>query len=290
MEHGDACTASLSSISYEVMNDTNLLAQAQAGDIRAFHTLFAEFQPQLKSYLYRLIANRNDMEDIAHDVFIIAFENIQSFRGEASLKTWVFTIATNHAKRHLKNQKRWVTDTFERIRIMAHANAALMDQIDETNQYSPQGRYEIREHIDYCFTCVSKMLPIQQQIALILKDIYSFKTKEICRIMDASTSQVKHYLHNARQKMIEIFDDTCALVNKNGICNQCSELNGKFNPKQDRQVELMKIKWVKNRAHHTHQELYRLRAALVKGIDPLHGNGADLHEVMIAIGHQVNGV
>jgi RNA polymerase sigma-70 factor (ECF subfamily) len=270
------------------MNDENLLEQAQAGDIRAFHTLFAEFQPQLKSYLYRLIANRNDMEDIAHDVFIIAFENIKSFRKEASLKTWVYTIATNRAKRHLKDQKRWVTDTFERTRMMAHRNGTLMDQIDQTNQYSPQGVYEIREHIDYCFTCVSKMLPIQQQIALILKDIYGFKTKEILQIMDVSTGQIKHYLHNARQKMIEIFDDTCALVNKNGVCNQCSELNGKFNPKQNRQAELMKIKWVKNRANHTHQELYRLRAEMVKGIDPMLGNGADLHEVMMTISHKVN--
>ena len=68
------------------MNSDTLLENAQAGDIRSFHSLFAEFQPQLKSYLYRLIANRNDMEDIAHDVFILAFENIKSFRGEASLK------------------------------------------------------------------------------------------------------------------------------------------------------------------------------------------------------------
>jgi RNA polymerase sigma-70 factor (ECF subfamily) len=78
------------------------------------------------------------------------------------------------------------------------------------------------------------------------------------------------------------------LVNKNGVCNQCSELNGKFNPKQNRQAELMKIKWVKNRANHTHQELYRLRAEMVKGIDPMLGNGADLHEVMMTINHKVN--
>ena len=142
------------------MNDENLLAQAQAGEIRAFHTLFAEFQPQLKSYLYRLIANRNDMEDIAQDVFIIAFENIKSFREEASLKTWVFTIATNRAKQHLKKQKRWVIDTFEQTRLMAYRETNLLDQINQTHQFSPQGVYDIKEHIDYCFTCVSKMLPI----------------------------------------------------------------------------------------------------------------------------------
>ena len=52
------------------MDDNQLLKNAQAGDIQAFHTLFSEIQLQLKSYLYRLIANRKDMEDMAHDVLI----------------------------------------------------------------------------------------------------------------------------------------------------------------------------------------------------------------------------
>ncbi len=64
------------------MTEQTLLTQAKAGDIRAFHTLFSEFQPQLKSYLYRLVANRNDMEDMAHDVFILAFENLGHFLHE----------------------------------------------------------------------------------------------------------------------------------------------------------------------------------------------------------------
>jgi len=62
------------------MINNQLLEEAKNGDIRAFHNLFVEFQPQLKSYLYRLLANRNDMEDIAHDVFILAFEKLSGFR------------------------------------------------------------------------------------------------------------------------------------------------------------------------------------------------------------------
>jgi RNA polymerase sigma-70 factor (ECF subfamily) len=269
------------------MNPEELLKRAQAGDIRAFHTLFSEFQAQLKSYLYRLLANRNDMEDLAHDVFILAFENLQSFRAEASLKTWVFTIATNHARKHLKQQKRWQTDTFERTRKLAHQKADVMKAIDQAS-LAPQGMYEIREHIDYCFTCVSKMLPIEQQIALILKDIYDFKVKEVAGIMNTTYGVVKHLLHNARKTMVGIFDHTCALVGKQGICNQCSELNGKFNPKQDRQAELMKIKMVKDRSKYNVQELYAVRAELAKAIDPLQGNGSDLHEVFMRINHSVN--
>jgi RNA polymerase sigma-70 factor (ECF subfamily) len=271
-----------------MMDQNELLKQAQAGDIRAFHTLFAEFQPQLKSYLYRLLANRNQMEDVAHDVFILAFENLPSFRGEASLKTWVFTIATHHARRSLARQQRWQIDTLDRTRELAHDETELMDTLHHTNRHALQGAYEIREHIDYCFTCVSKMLPIDQQIALILKDIYDFKVREIAVVMAKTHGAVKHLLHNARKTMIAIFDDTCALVSKRGVCDQCSQLNGKFNPKQDRQAELMKIKLVKDGANYDDAGLYALRTELVKAIDPLQTNGADLHEVFLAINHRVN--
>ena len=148
----------------------------------------------------------------------------------------------------MQKEQRWYTDTLERTRRLAHQEIEVMRAIDYASQYAPQGIFEIREHIDYCFTCVSKMLLIEQQIALILKDIYDFKVNEIAGIMDATYGAVKHLLHNARNTMTGIFDDTCALVSQKGVCNQCSELNGKFNPKQDRQAELMKLKLVQARS------------------------------------------
>ena len=271
-----------------VFTDEELLTHARDGDIRAFHTLFAQFQPQLKSYLYRLLANRNDMEDMAHDVFITAFENVAKFRGESTLKSWVFTIATNKARRHLKNTKRWTHDTMDRTRLHAYDNPDVMERFYHTNQQSPLGAYVIREHIDYCFTCVTKMLPLREQIVLILIDVYDFKIAEVGEILDAGIGAVKHLLRNARQTMLRIFDDTCALVNKQGVCDQCSQLNGKFNPEQDRQAEVMKIKWVREREQHNTEELLRLRTALIKEIDPLQTKGADLHEIFLAVNHTVN--
>lgn len=67
-----------------------VLGKALDGDINAFQLLFGQFQQPLKSYLYRLLANRNDAEDLTHDAFIKAFDSLQTFRGESSLKTWVF--------------------------------------------------------------------------------------------------------------------------------------------------------------------------------------------------------
>ena len=64
-----------------ILKDEELLARAQNGDIRAFHTLFAQFQPQLKSYLYRLLANRNSMEDMA-TMFLLPHSKMSRHFGE----------------------------------------------------------------------------------------------------------------------------------------------------------------------------------------------------------------
>lgn len=80
--------------------------------------------------------------------------------------------------------------------------------------------------------------------------------------------------------MTDIFDDRCALVSKNGTCHQCSELNEIFNPKQNAQAELLKIKMVAGSGKNK-LELYKLRTQLVNGIDPLRAGGLNLHDFMM---------
>jgi RNA polymerase sigma-70 factor, ECF subfamily len=264
-----------------------LLSNAKNGDIQAFTELFREFQPKLKSYLYRLTANRNDTEDLAQDTFILAFENIKTFRSESSLKSWVFTIATHHALKHIKSKKRWTPETFERTPSYSHEHDVISKML-HTNRTSPQGAFEIREHIDYCFTCVSKMLPIEEQVTLILKDVYDFKVEEISNIVGQSFGAVKHSLHDGRKTMMEVFDKKCALVSKQGTCHQCSRLNGMFNPKQRSREQLMKIRMVRDGDGKTKQQLYKLRAELAREINPLEANGAELHELMMGVNHIVN--
>ena len=101
------------------MEREDILQSAIAGDINAFQTLFAEFQNQLKSYLYRLLTDRNDVDDLTHDTFIRAFTRISTFNRDSSLKTWVFRIATHLAYDHLRKQKRWQPDAQDRAADLA---------------------------------------------------------------------------------------------------------------------------------------------------------------------------
>jgi RNA polymerase sigma-70 factor, ECF subfamily len=154
---------------------------------------------------------------------------------------------------------------------------------------SGEGAYEMKEHIDFCFTCVSKTLLIENQVALILKDIYDFSVKDICLILDKTEGVIKHLLIDARKTMTDIFDNRCALINKNGACNQCSELNGVHNPKQNQQAELMKLELVKASKKFNREELFELRTQLVKVIDPIRGKGADLQDIIMKCTRQAIG-
>ncbi|SEW36850.1 RNA polymerase sigma factor [Chitinophaga arvensicola] len=263
------------------MEKEEILKKALSGDIRSFQTLFAEFQHPLKSYLYRLLTDRNDVDDLTHDTFIRAFDKISTFQQESSLKTWVFKIATNLAYDHLRKLKRWPADAQDQGARLAIGTPDIQQSFRIVHQTSGAGAYDMKEHIDFCFTCISKTLPIENQVALILKDVYDFPVKDICLILEKTEGVIKHLLHHSRDTMTDIFDHRCALINKNGICDQCSQLNGIFNPKQNQQEQRMKLELVKESGKFDRAALFALRTTLIKAIDPLHSPGTDLQDIIM---------
>jgi RNA polymerase sigma-70 factor, ECF subfamily len=136
---------------------------------------------------------------------------------------------------------------------------------------------------------MAKNLPIENQIALMLKDVYDFSVADICLILDKTEGVIKYLLQDARKTMMDIFDNRCSLINKEGVCNQCSELNGWFNPKQNQQEALMQLDLVKASKKFNREELYNLRTKLIKVIDPLRSNGADLQEMLLKCNRMVMG-
>jgi RNA polymerase sigma-70 factor (ECF subfamily) len=111
---------------------------------------------------------------------------------------------------------------------------------------------------------------------LFLKEVYEFKVSEIADILEITEAMAKYYLHTGRSKMINIFEGRCALINKKGVCHQCSELNGIFNPKQNTQEELIKIDLVKEAEKGDKEYLFDLRMRILKEIDPFESKASEL--------------
>lgn len=242
-------------------------------------TLNQEFQNnigQLRSYLVRITASVQDAEDITQDTYLKAAEKINSFKGESTLKTWFFTIASNLAKDNLRAQNRWVENVTDITKEAALKNQQFFQEAMQIRMTSPNGQYEAKEHIAFCFTCISKSLPLEQQLCIFLKEVYEFKLIEIATILSTTEAMVKYYLHTGRSKMIQIFDGRCALINKKGVCHQCSELNGIFNPKQNTQEELMKTDLVKEAEKGDKEHLFDLRMDILREIDPFKSKASEL--------------
>jgi RNA polymerase sigma-70 factor (ECF subfamily) len=241
-----------------------------------FNQEFQTIAGPMKSYVLRISACVEDAEDIVQDTYIKALEKLSTFRGESSLKTWLFSIASNLAKDNLRVRKRWPENVSDLCKETAMTDQQFFKEAMQIRMTSPQGQFEAKEHIVFCFTCISKSLPLEQQLCLFLKEVYEFKMNEIAEILTISEAMVKYYLHTSRSKMIDIFDGRCALISKKGVCHQCSELNGIFNPKQNTQEELMKIDLVKEAEKGDKEHLFDLRMLLMRQIDPFSSKAAEL--------------
>ena len=244
--------------------------------VELFNREFEGITGPLKSYILRITASLADAEDIVHDTYIKALEKLNTFRGDSSLKTWLFTIASNLAKDNLRAQKRWTENVTDITKAAALSNQQFLQEAMQIRMTSPHGQFEVKEHIAFCFTCVSKSLPLEQQLCIFLKEVYEFKVAEITTILDTTEAMVKYYLHTGRTKMINVFEGRCALINKEGVCHQCSELNGIFNPKQNTQHEIMKIEMAREAEKGDKERLFDLRMSILKEIDPFKSKASEL--------------
>jgi RNA polymerase sigma-70 factor (ECF subfamily) len=269
--------------------DSELVEQATAGDEEAFAQLVIRHQGAIKSYLYRLTACREDTEDLVQEVWIRAFTRLGAFEGHFSVRTWLLAMATHLAMEHHRATARWPVDAQDKAKALASADPDVSDILRRTHWQSPHARYEMREHIDFCFTCIMKTLPMEEHIALLLSDIYDCTMAEAAAVLGRSVGVVTQLLHQARTTMNRIFEQRCALINQQGGCHQCTELNGLFNPHQSEQQELAKLDLVRAAQDAARQDLDTLRTALVHSIDPLNAAGTNLHEVMMQVVRQASG-
>lgn len=235
---------------------------------------FNKLKKELLSYLFRLVTNKELAEDLTQDTYIKVVENVTTFKGDSSFKTWVFSIATNLAKNILKRQNRWVENAQDYGAMIHVKSQEHWDLFQNVFSSTPEQEYEVKEHLVYCFNCLNKTLPIEQQVCLLLKEVYGFKVLEIMQITHLSEGKVKHAIANARKKLIDIFSRRCAMVSQKGACHQCSELTGILNPEQKIQERINKLKLFKEKQESDKELLFDIRLEMVKSINPLNSKNS----------------
>jgi len=271
-------------------SDRDLVAQATAGDEEAFAQLVLRHQTTMKSYLYRLATCREDAEDLAQELWIHVFTRLATYTGRTSVRTWLFAMTTDLAVGHPRVQARWPIEAQEKAKALASSDPEIDDLLQRTHWESPRARYEMREHIDFCFTCIMKTLPLDEHLAFMLSELYDLTTGEVAEVLGSAAEDIDLLLQQARATMTEIFGQRCGLIRQQGVCQLCPEFNHLFNPHQSEPQELAKLELVQAAQAVDPPDLLTLRLALVRSIDPLNAAGTNLHEAIMQVVRQASGI
>ena len=181
-------------------SDVRLLEGLRAGDDRAYEELLTRFQQPVYNIVYRLVTDRTDTADVVQEVFLKVFRSIGGFRGQSSLKTWVYRIAVNESHNH----RRW----FARKRGQEtgldddQGDGVTYEQILPDHHQSPLEiavDHQTRAAID---EALQRVKPAFRD-ALILREIEGLSYDEIAEVLQVNINTVKTRIVRGRQSLRE---------------------------------------------------------------------------------------
>ena len=195
----------------------DLFTRARAGDGAAFEELIEPYRRELLVHCYRMLGSFQDAEDVLQEALVAAWQGFGGFEGRASIRTWLYRIATNRCLNTLRAASRrpaqeWnvpevdppePTGLSEVVWLQPFPDALLEGVVDDPP--GPETRYERSESISLAFVSALQTLPPRQLAVLILRDVLGFHASEVARMLEASVDSVNSALKRARARLHERF-------------------------------------------------------------------------------------
>ena len=195
------------------MATADLISRARAGDNEAFQALAEPHRRELLVHCYRMLGSFQDAEDALQDTLLAAWQGLAGFQARASLRTWLYRIATNrclNARRSTRRRqaKEWdvpgiqppePTRLGEVVWLEPLPDEFLGTAIDQLP--GPEARYEQTESISLAFVTALQVLPPRQLAVLVLRDVLGFRAVEVAEMLDATTDSVNSALKRARASL-----------------------------------------------------------------------------------------
>jgi RNA polymerase sigma-70 factor (TIGR02960 family) len=183
------------------------LARARGGDDGAFRELTEPHRRELQLHIYRIVGSAQDAEDLLQETLLAAWRGLEGFEGRASVRAWLYRIATNRsldalrASRRRPEEERMTelpepTRWSEPVWLQPYPDILLEGIPDEAP--GPEARYETKEAIALAFIAGLQHLPPQQRAVLVLRDVLGYRAGEAAEILDTSEAAVNNLLRRAR--------------------------------------------------------------------------------------------
>jgi RNA polymerase sigma-70 factor (ECF subfamily) len=187
------------------------LTRARAGDERAFRALTDPYRRELQLHCYRILGSVQDAEDALQETLLAAWRGLEGFEERASLRAWLYRIATNRCLNLLRASSRRPPREparplpFEPPEPTRYAETlwlepypdALLEGVPDTAP-GPDARYETAEALGLAFITALQRLPPRQRAVLVLRDVLGYRAAEVADMLDMSEASVNSALQRAR--------------------------------------------------------------------------------------------
>ena len=183
----------------QVPQEIQWIRSAQQGDPEAFGPLVQKYQQRVFSLVYHLVRRRDEVEDLAQEIFIKAFRAIRSYNFQSSFVTWLSRIATNHCYDYLRRERA------SRVSFYWQMGENSQQELEANAESQPE---QVLDHEEQTVLkdLVGKLLdraPENDRIILALKELQDHSVEEIAEILNLRPTTVKVRLHRARKRMLE---------------------------------------------------------------------------------------
>ena len=170
-------------------SEATFIDQARAGDDAAFEELMRRYKRPVLNFVYRLLGDADEADDVAEDVFVRVYQNLRSYSSRTQFSTWLFALARNAAIDRLRWRKRHPTQPLDSV----------PEPVTRTGVADEVNAHEIGAQVAAAIT----VLPEDQRTALVLAEYQGLSYAEIAEIMHCSKKSVESRLYRAKQTLRE---------------------------------------------------------------------------------------
>jgi RNA polymerase sigma-70 factor (ECF subfamily) len=191
----------------------DLISRARAGDGDAFRELTEPYLRELQVHCYRMLGSVQDAEDALQNTLLTAWQGLGGFEGRASLRTWLYRIATHRCldacrAASRRPAKEWDVPGVEPPEPTRLGEVVWLQPFPDTllegatgGPPGPEARYEQTEAISLAFVTALQVLPPRQVAVLILRDVLGFHASEVADMLDSTVESVNSALKRARASL-----------------------------------------------------------------------------------------
>jgi RNA polymerase sigma-70 factor (TIGR02960 family) len=189
--------------------EQTLLQRASDGDERAFRELTDPYRRELQAHCYRMLGSLTDAEDMLQETLLAAWRGLAEFQGRASVRTWLYRIATNRCLNALRSAGRRIptepVPPFQPPEPSRRGEITWLQPYPDTllagiadTAPGPEARYQATEAVELAFVAGLQRMPPRQAAALVLRDVLGFATDEVATMLGTSHTAIKGALQRAR--------------------------------------------------------------------------------------------